>query len=306
MKKVQCSIDNYVCDNNSICREERQYALYLSNVLRKYYSPLKRDEDENVNRIFNVCRIPETATIQHVFYEAAFMRDFFKRNRMIQFYLANVEGEEICEDYFWKKSKFNRSSPICKKMNKEKSFNRKLFRYCWQKLKEEKKLDLQVDLDSLLSDEKIEEVHYGVARKDSQNMPEKIREIENLKKSLRIESSAAIADKLRMELREMMNSKPDIAVIYEDGGTRYLLFLECKFESYEKSSNSGSLQTKIQWKIADFLCENRFFGDDELCVSPKMVDNGNQSIKVVFTRNNDDNSKINIGNLIKLEQEIFE
>ena len=34
LQNLNLSIDNYVKDNLSICREERQYALYLSNVLR--------------------------------------------------------------------------------------------------------------------------------------------------------------------------------------------------------------------------------------------------------------------------------
>ena len=80
MNTIPCSIDNYICDNNSICREERQYALYLNNILRKFSTPLKRARCEEVQKIFNVCRIPQDASIQHVFYEATFMRDFFQRN----------------------------------------------------------------------------------------------------------------------------------------------------------------------------------------------------------------------------------
>ena len=292
MQKLLCSIENYISDNYSICREERQYALYLSNVLRKYNTPLKRAENENINRIFDVCWIPKTATIQHVFYEAAFMRDFFQRNRRIQFYFANVGGEEIREADFWEKSEYDRNSPICEKMNKKNSFNRKLFKYCC------KELPVEDYLDALLED--IEEVHYGIKRNEQNEIPE----IENLKKNLYLESSDAIADRLRMELREMMNSKPDIAVIYEDGEMRYLLFLECKFESSESTSNSGSTQTILQWKIADFLCKNHFFGDDEIYVSPKMADDKKSKI-VMFTRKND-SSKIIIKNLIELEQKIFE
>ena len=35
-EELDLSIDNYISNEFSICREERQYALYLSNVLRYY------------------------------------------------------------------------------------------------------------------------------------------------------------------------------------------------------------------------------------------------------------------------------
>ncbi|HBA47221.1 MAG TPA: hypothetical protein DCZ91_05375, partial [Lachnospiraceae bacterium] len=59
-------------------------------------------------------------------------------------------------------------------------------------------------------------------------------------------------------IREMMNAKPDLAVIYsiKDANKNYLLFLECKFESNEKSYESCYRQCEIQGKIADFLCKN--------------------------------------------------
>ena len=308
MKKIQCSIDNYINGNNSICREERQYALYLSNVLRKYNTLLKRAGKKDVIQIFKVCGIPEAASVQYVFYEAAFMRDFFQRNRRLQFYYARVGGKDISnEDDFWNKSEYSRSSPICEKMDKEKSFNRQLFKYCYKKLQIKENLHPLLkdeDLDSLLKDVDIEEVHYGVNRKDSPEMTEKIPEIEKLKDDPRILLPETVADKLRSNLREMMNSKPDIAVIYEDRGKRYLLFLECKFESGESTSRSGSSQTLIQWKIAHFLCEHHFFGEDKIYVS-EIMDEDKKSKKVVFTRK-DDSSKIRIGSLIELERGIFE
>ena len=50
LQNLNLSIDNYVKDNLSICREERQYALYLSNVLR-YYG--KNPSGKPANRIGN-------------------------------------------------------------------------------------------------------------------------------------------------------------------------------------------------------------------------------------------------------------
>lgn len=294
MNTIPCSIDNYICDNNSICREERQYALYLSNVLRKYSTPLKRARREDIQKIIKVCEIPDDATIQYVFYEATFMRDFFQRNRRIQFYFANV-GEKDLKDLkteeeikeFWEKSEYNRKKrSICKKMDVKKSFNKKLFEYCY-----EEPIDKQ-DLDGFFSD--IEEVHYSVNRKE-------ILEIVKLKNRFKLSEDAV--DSFRLKLREMMNSKPDIAVIYEDNGKHYLLFLECKFESRESTSPRGASQTDIQWHIADFLCKSGYFGNVKIKV-PESMNKKKQSVKVVFSRNCNKDT-IEIASLIKLEQQIF-
>ena len=56
-KELDLSIDKYISDEFSICREERQYALYLSNVLRYYgKDPQNRIRDnEKVENIFKAC-----------------------------------------------------------------------------------------------------------------------------------------------------------------------------------------------------------------------------------------------------------
>ena len=83
------SIDDYVNGDCSICREERQYALYLSNVLRYYgikndehLKKLNDDERNYLKEIFQKCGLDfEKDIIEDVFYEATFMRDIFERNR---------------------------------------------------------------------------------------------------------------------------------------------------------------------------------------------------------------------------------
>ncbi len=83
-KKYEPSIENFICDEFSICREERQYAVFLYNVLRKYSDARKRKEQtQDIKDIFTACHIPECASIEYVFYEAAFMRDFFERSRKL-------------------------------------------------------------------------------------------------------------------------------------------------------------------------------------------------------------------------------
>lgn len=147
-------------------------------------------------------------------------------------------------------------------------------------------------MDGFFSD--IEEVHYSVNRKE-------ILEIVKLKNRFKLSEDAV--DSFRLKLREMMNSKPDIAVIYEDNGKHYLLFLECKFESRESTSPRGASQTDIQWHIADFLCKSGYFGNVKIKV-PESMNKKKQSVKVVFSRNCNKDT-IEIASLIKLEQQIF-
>lgn len=104
------------------------------------------------------------------------------------------------------------------------------------------------------------------------------------------------------DAKSMMNSKPDIAVIFKIGEQHYLHFIECKFESSE-STHGDLKQSEIQWYIADFLCENCFNGVE---VSPKMKNN--KSCLVRFTRkevNESETDKIYIKELIHLNNDIF-
>ena len=83
---LSISIDNYINNECSICREERQYALYLSNVLRYYGKNPKNKttnrigDNEKVKNIFKACGFNDVdlknIVIENVFYEATFMRDF--------------------------------------------------------------------------------------------------------------------------------------------------------------------------------------------------------------------------------------
>lgn len=91
MGKYECSIENFINKDDcaySICRKERQYAVYLHDILRKYKKYADREKLEEFKNIFTACSIPEKADIENVFYEATFMRDFFERNR------RNILGEE--------------------------------------------------------------------------------------------------------------------------------------------------------------------------------------------------------------------
>ena len=288
LQNLNLSIDNYVKDNLSICREERQYALYLSNVLRYYGKnpsgkPANRiGNDAEVKNIFIACGFKENeldnVVIENVFYEATFMRDFFERNRRIHLSKPSKK-EDVCLQKTFKRSSYEIE-------DKEKSFNRKLLCFCWEKIGQSKKGNEEIDFNNLGD---IEEYNYG-----RNEIPVKFKAIKNL-------------------ARAMMNSKPDLAVIYhygENAEKKKLLFLECKFESCEDKTDGDNgkkySQREIQGYIAEFLCniENKYLTDVE--TSEIMIKEEGQSKLVRFDRNDETVDNISIKNLIKVEKRIFE
>lgn len=282
------SFKNYISDEFSICREERQYALYLSNVLR-YYGKNPDDETKTTNRIddnekvksiFEACfvnkkdlknfnneeerkRIVEeelkNIVVENVFYEATFMRDFFERKR---------------ENYFEK------DDPKITEENKIHSFNLALLEYCWIHFLQQKSID---ELNGLVAKTikrgEMKENNYGARNeipflkkyvgqikknfKNEEDFKKELNNIENTEEFLR-------SIKLRKIVRAMMNAKPDLAVIYynyKENGVKKLLFIECKYESKEdnymfysvdeneKIIKNSISQRAVQGYIAEFLCE---------------------------------------------------
>ena len=120
-KKYRCSIENFIQNEYSISREERQYALFLYNILRKYRKSKTR-KSEKIKQLFNACQIPATAEIKQVFYEVTFMRDFFERNRRIV--LGKNNKEKLLQKSF---------SPIKYEISAKDSFNNKLIQYVCSK-----------------------------------------------------------------------------------------------------------------------------------------------------------------------------
>lgn len=306
-EELDLSIDNYISDEFSICREERQYALYLSNVLRyygknpNYYKKNTKEEpanrignNEEVKKVFRACGFNnlENLIIDNVYYEATFMRDFFERNRRKCLSLT-TDPEKLKEICLQKT--FTREQDVI--INYDESFNRKLIEFCInedEKIDDVKKKELKGEL-SKLSD--IHEKHYGM-KNGSKEIPGNYKKYEN-------------------KIRAMMNSKPDLAVIYhfgEKNEEKGLLFLECKFESGE-AKKDGALQTDIQGLIAKFLKENY---STDICISSmeKPENSGKYSSNMIqfirkgqkfFKKKNKDNEAkpIEISSLINLEREIF-
>lgn len=342
-----CSLDNYISDEYSICREERQYALYLHNILLKYKTPGSRKE-ERLKDIFSACKLDD-ATIENVFYEATFMRDFFMRNRQIALvnrYINNISSEEgfSAEDYrkdellkspdkdrYKKKSKKSEEKPKQLEIPAEDSFNAQLLEYELSRLYE----------DSQENTERIKDLIKQKATKDGKGLIEEINYGHN-KADFSFESK--LPDTTEKDfwdnIQRMMNAKPDIAVVYKKNGNKYLLFIECKFESSvstytsrsgkmgsdtenadkTESSVSKTVTTKktdtqetLQYRIADFLVNNGYLGEIEIADCMKETDErAGGSLVVRFTRaeniKSDDPGRgyISIKDLIDCNKVIFE
>ena len=66
MSKIQ--LNEFINGNDSICREERQYALYLYNILDKQGSIVIKNNEKK-----------QDYKIEKVFFEVSFLRDYFER-----------------------------------------------------------------------------------------------------------------------------------------------------------------------------------------------------------------------------------
>ena len=323
------NINYYISNDYSICREERQYALYLSNVLRYYGKDKNRqiNDFKKLNRIFDACGLDMINNkIIYVFYEATFMRDFFDNNRNRK----NANGKKI----FGKDFKITGN-------NREESFNLRLLKYCWINVLGEQIISFDKLIDKKIESNEMEEKNYG-ARNKIPLLNEKVN-----KKLTKSEFAELIKDedcertiqrdvKFKTIVRAMMNAKPDIAVIYDDNRQMKLLFLECKYLSkedaysyYVEGNNEVEIktfeQTKVQGYIADFLCNHSPYMSKNVKVSEIMKRdmNGNQldtprSIKVTFYQSDNETTVkksdkeshtiqhcICIKDLVELEKQIF-
>lgn len=241
MDRYNCSIDNYISDEYSICREERQFALYLHNILLKYRYVDSRT-DSKIAHIFSACELEE-CEIEYVFYEVAFLRDFFMRNRILAFSKSENYEKTLIQKTFTIKDHY---------ISQERSFNAKLLEYC---------IGSQIVMPKA---KMIKEVNYGHNN---------------------VQSDIEIDVKVKEKMRRMMNAKPDLAIVYHKDNKRYLLFLECKYESPELKYEKDISQRDVQGDIARFLCEKYLF-EDKLNIPKCMIDaNGKcMSLMVHFVR----------------------
>ncbi len=341
-----CSLDKYISDEYSICREERQYALYLHNILLKYKTPGSRKE-ERLKNIFSACKLDD-ATIENVFYEATFMRDLFMRNRQIALnnkqindrsQEAGLSSDEHLEEELLKspdKDRYrkNKSGDKIKQLliPAEDSFNARLLKYELSRLYENPQentaeiVKLIKELETMEDGkELIEEINYGHNKADP---------------SFKSELPGTTQKDFWDNIQRMMNAKPDIAVVYKKTGKKYLLFIECKFESsvstytgrsgkkgsdivnYDITEDSGvetadmkktDTQETLQYRIADFLIRYGYLNGIEIADCMKETgERAGGSLVVRFTRTgytaSDDPVRgfIPIKDLIDCNKDIFE
>ena len=260
MKPYEIALENYINGEYSVCREERQYALFLYNVLRRYHDLKSRKGNDDVEKIISACGIPVKAEIEYVFYEATFMRDFFERNRRIKL-SPKCDRPQKPENTALNKT----FKPSTYEMTDDESFNAKLIEYYKKEINKKSDITFQ-----------------GTYKGIEHNLGGKSIECDTI-------------------IRSMMNSKPDIAVIYALGKEKYLHFIECKFESGEGSDSEDNKQRYIQWKIAEFLC---MYYLTDLNVSGGMEDENSCLVQFVRKKPAADN-EIYIAKLIELNENIF-
>ena len=270
--RYNCSIENFILDEYSICREERQYAVFLYNILRKYGKKRSRakladGEKEDIQAIFAACGIEADDDIEYVFYEATFMRDFFKRERR---YYAVIENHGSLADVLLQKD-YEKEEKI------KTDFNRRLIEYVFKWAGGDPPEMNMENGDKENNEEDDAYLRCNLGR----NIPKDCKDLEKLEKVKKIGTETAeTAENVRGKLRAMMNSKPDIAVVYKKGGQRYLLLIECKFESSEGKYDSLS-QREVQYHIAEFLCGylNERNGQEYIKVSKKMKSGQSRIVK---------------------------
>lgn len=288
-KTYEPSIENFIYDKFSICREERQYAVFLYNVLCKYNDTKKRTE-QDITNIFKSCKIPSCASIDYVFYEATFMRDFFERNRRFMSSSKEELNKKLLQATF---------SQAKYEVMPSESFNIKLIQYVYgQKYNKDKNIVKYLGKEQNLGHNTIE---FKKLRINGKEVPDNEK------------------DWLKYRVKWMMNAKPDIAVIYHirENAQKFLLLIECKFGSGEssysykdKNGNTERMsQRKVQYSIAEFLCNHYLSSNNKekiINLSPSMKDH--KSCLVNFVRENTAtaNSEIAIEQLIKLNNKIFQ
>ncbi len=270
-----------------ICREERQFALFLYNKLLnmvgKDYESIEDNDKDIYLKIFDLDKenIPDnTPKLLNVYYEVTFMRDFLEQEKL--------------------KYKGKNNQYLKNDMNGKKSFNHKLYDFTLKMFYDDKEKNgifssklysIYNNYENLKNYTVLPKINYGSKAKDNEDKNNK---------------NNVLPIFIRKFMRAMMNSKPDIGLIYLDSvGKKHLKFLECKYLSPEgavqliddKNNDKDNKteyeniqyvlpQTVIQFFIADFICNYIMKGSGLVSDCPTVVN---------FV-NSDSNSKTGKGN----------
>ncbi len=255
---IDYDLTNFIQDG--ICRKERQYALFLYNIFLKKKNNIHLSPD--FEKIINACLlgridVGEPVIIRAVYYEATFMRDYFEADRKNVLEcsgktLQSFRGTDILSIF-------------------KNSFNYRLLNYCIKKNPlTENKNQIADQIIDIINNNGFLLHNWGnnkVSSLFSNNSGSDSNE-DHLKSDI------------MKHVKQMMNSKPDIAVIYSIAGSKekILRLFECKYLSGE----SGN-QREIQNHIADFLCNDRNdIKADEVHIS------GNDNNIIQFKKDIDD------------------
>lgn len=318
-ERFEPSIKNFLCDKYSICREERQYVVFLYNILRKYATleSRKREGEENADRvnvkkIFESCGLKDDAFIDYVFYEPAFLRDFFERYNRLRLSKESEWPERLLNKSF--------SCSLSKgESARKEDFNTKLIQYVYEQKKKEKNETRKIEVEYSGRE-------CNLGQNNNKLCFEKLK-IYDLENNQTISLNDNEKKWIKHRVKWMMNAQPDIALIYhlgeEESAKKFLLFIECKFTSkessyrYEVDSESNEKehvkQGEIQWMIADFLCSclhNYNDNKEKMTLSPSMKEERSHFVYFVRRyRTNENNGEkkdeILIEDLIRCNNEIF-
>lgn len=270
-EKYGCTAENFIKDEEteySICREERQYAVLLYNILRFYRKPEMRCGE--TGRIFKVCGMPKEANIKKVFYEATFMRDFFERNRR----LVLGKNEEGKIPGILTQKDFNRKTKVIESMDMNDFFNYKLMKYVHKgEVEDCEGKDLIYNLGRYVPHAKLSEDELFTIKCMMEAKPD----------------IAVLYEKDNKQYLLFLECK------FESGESSYA----------NKDKSNRKKQSEIQWMIADFLCRTYLEGKTE--VSESMRDK-KSSCLVRFVRKDGKKAEeeIKISDLVNLNgKEIF-
>ena len=252
-----------------ICREERQFALFLYNKLLnmvgKDYKSIEDNDKDIYLKIFDLDKenIPDnTPKLLKVYYEVTFMRDFFYKEKL------RYKGRD----------NQNLNNDNGKKM----SFNHKLYKFTLDRFYNNGDLSSIIEIPDCLKNLNIfPSVEYNNFKcvdfyrnlEDNYKVLPKINYGSNAKDG---DGKNVLPCFIRKFMRAMMNSKPDIGLIYFDSvGKKHLKFLECKYLSPEgavqliddKNNDKDNKteyeniqyvlpQTVIQFYITSFICND--------------------------------------------------
>lgn len=236
-------LEKYLDPQKPVCREERQIALFLYQKLFDMIGKTKEDMkniDKSYTRVREACGLSDTDIIKSVYYEVTFMRDFLHQDIKKKSYVFNKKLFEFVCGIF-KEDEF---SHLIEQGQIES------FVFCNNNCKECKYVK-NIDSEHIICNK----INYG----------------HNSERTKYLDDILAV----KTFVRAMMNSKPDLGIIYESVDKKLRLrFLECKDESPESPVNLFDrkiddkikkelihgksfvmTQTVIQYYIAKFVCE---------------------------------------------------